>query len=71
MAISNKSINFVPIKQQITIMARLKPTNVLRQKANESDVNVLIGAIEEVILKDGERGYEKWEKQVCVLPNYL
>ena len=51
-------------------MAKLKSTNALRQKANEVDVNILIGAIEEDILKDGDRGCGKWAEQVCVLPNY-
>ena len=39
-------------------MAKLKSTKVLQQKANEVDVNMLIDAIEEVILKDEERCYE-------------
>ena len=51
-------------------MEKLKSTNALRQKANEVDVNIIIGAIEEDILKDGDRGCGKWAEQVCVLPNF-
>ena len=51
-------------------MTKLKSIKELRQKANEVDVNILIDAIEEVILKEEERGCGKWENQVCVLPNY-